>query len=56
MSVVLAADQTTRHLGFEFRDVNGRTRPIRFPLDSPSDLYETLAYSFFTLHELSAKV
>ena len=53
ISVVLAADQSSGQLKFEVRDANGEIRSIGFPLDSPSDLYETLTYSFFTLYGLS---
>ena len=52
-SVALLADQVTGRLDLEVRDADGGRRSIGFPLRSPSDLYENLARSFFTLHGVS---
>jgi hypothetical protein len=52
-SVVLAADRATGRFDLEVRDFDGSGRSIVFPPGNSSELYESLAHSFFALHGLS---
>ena len=55
-SVVLAAHQASGRLTLEVRDADAHRRQVGFPIDGRSELYEALAQSFFTLHDMAASV